>query len=77
MKFVVDSTQPLFAFLRFADQDKVSTLSEVLLEYRNLKTEYERVFHGKEGEFQRYMSVIDARMHDVTHKAYINAGIVS
>jgi hypothetical protein len=33
LKYVVDATEPLFGFLRFADEDKKGTLSKVLLQY--------------------------------------------
>ena len=74
VKFVVDSIQLLFAFLRFADEDKIGTLSEVLLRYNLVKSEYESIFSNNPAEYQRYMAVIDARMHDIANKTYINAG---
>jgi hypothetical protein len=38
---VVDATEPLFGFLRFADEDKKGTLSEVLLNL-SMKVEYKK-----------------------------------
>jgi hypothetical protein len=41
MQFVLKGVEPLYAFLRFADQDKIPNLSEVLLGYSMVKNEYE------------------------------------
>ena len=40
MKYVLDDVEPLYSFLRFADQDKVPTLGEVHVQYQNTKLTY-------------------------------------
>jgi hypothetical protein len=39
--FVLKGVEPLYAFLRFADQDNVPNLSEVLLRFSMVVNEYE------------------------------------
>jgi hypothetical protein len=41
MHFILKGVEPLYAFLRFADQDKVPNLSEVLLRFSMVENEYE------------------------------------
>ena len=75
LKRVVDSVQPLYAFLRFADQDKFPNFSEVLLRYHILKIEYESLFRDDRAKFNEYMDVVNRRMHDVANGTYMNAGM--
>jgi hypothetical protein len=41
MHFVLKGVEPLYVFMRFADQDKVSNLSKVLLKFSMVESEYE------------------------------------
>jgi hypothetical protein len=41
MHFILKGVEPVYAFLRFADQDKVPNLSEVLLRFSMVENEYE------------------------------------
>ncbi|XP_062179453.1 uncharacterized protein LOC133884089 [Phragmites australis] len=70
---VVDSVQPLYAFLRFADQDKVPTLSEVLLRYTIVKHEYESLYKNDRDSLDKYMAIVDRRMNDLANGTYMNA----
>ena len=74
LQTVVDSVQPLYGFLRFADQDKFPILSEVLLRYNILRHEYQSLFQNDQASYTKYMSVIDRRMHDVSNGTYMNGG---
>ena len=74
MDQVVKSVAPLYAFLRFADSDKVPNLSEVLLRFHILRKEYENLFHDEPRELSRYMSVIEPRMGDISNDSYVNGG---
>ena len=71
---IVDSVQPLYAFLRFADQDKVPTLSEVLLRYTIVKHEYESLYKNDRDSLDKYMAIVDRRMNDLANGTYMNAG---
>ncbi|XP_062197328.1 uncharacterized protein LOC133900228 [Phragmites australis] len=73
LKMVVDSVQPLYAFLRFADQDKVPTLSEVLLRYTIVKHEYESLYKNDRDSLDKYMAIVDRRMNDLANGTYMNA----
>ena len=77
MKRVVDSVQPLYAFLRFADQEKIPNFSEVLLRYHILRQEYDALFHDDTTSFNEYMEIVDSRMHDVSNETYMNAGKIN
>ena len=76
MKRVVDSVQPLYVFLRFADQDRVPNISEVLMRYYILRSEYESLFRDDRAMFNEYMEVVNRRMHDVSNGTYMNAGMI-
>ena len=52
MKYVLDDVEPLYSFLRFADQDKVPTLGEVHVQYQNTKLTYSIMnLYGYVGNF--------------------------
>jgi hypothetical protein len=74
LKRVVDSVQPLYIFLRFADQDGKPNFSDVLMRYHILKGEYDALFHDDRASFNKYMAVVDRRMHDIANGTYMNAG---
>jgi hypothetical protein len=41
MQFVLNGEEPLYIFLRFADQDKVTNLNEVFLRFSMMESEYQ------------------------------------
>jgi hypothetical protein len=41
MQYVLDEVEPLYVFLRFADQEKSSTLGEVHMQRTNTKHIYQ------------------------------------
>ena len=75
LKIVVDSVQPLYAFLRFADSDKSPNFSEVLLRYHMVKMEYETLFKDDRVSYDKYMEVVNRRMHTFSNDTYFNAGM--
>jgi hypothetical protein len=58
MHFVLKGVEPLYAFLHFADQDKVPNLSEVLLGFSMVENEYESLLQGYPTDLRRYLDVI-------------------
>eukprot|EP00267_Zea_mays_P045107 XP_020397349.1 uncharacterized protein LOC109941222 [Zea mays] len=56
MQYVLDEVEPLYVFLRFADQEKSPTLGEVLMQYTNTKHTYQSKF---ENDSARYRIVGD------------------
>jgi hypothetical protein len=58
MHFVLKGVKPLYAFLRFADQDKVPNLSEVFLRLSMVENEYESLIQRYSTDLRRYLDVI-------------------
>jgi hypothetical protein len=63
----------MYAFLRFADQDKVSNLSEVLLRFSMVESEYECLLQAYPTNLRRYLDVIRPRARDIQSHTYVNA----
>jgi hypothetical protein len=74
LKRIVDSVQPLYAFLRFADQERIPNFNDVLFRYHILRQEYDALFHDDRTSFNQYMKIVNKRMHDITNDTYTNAG---
>jgi hypothetical protein len=74
LKRIVESVQPLYAFLRFADQERIPNLSEVLFRYHILRQDYDALFHDDRTLFDQYIEIVNKRMHDVANDTYMNAG---
>jgi hypothetical protein len=70
----VESVQPMYAFLRFMDQERIPNFSEVLLRYHILRQEYDALFHDDRTSFDQYIEVVNKRMHDITNDTYMNVG---
>jgi hypothetical protein len=70
----VDCVQLLYAFLRFADRERIPNFSDILFRYHILRQEYAALFHDDRTSFDQYMEIVNKRMHDVTNDAYMNAG---
>jgi hypothetical protein len=74
MHFVLKGVEPLYVFLRFADQDKVPNLSEILLRFSMVESEYEGLLQAYPTNLRRYMDVIHPRARDIQSRTYVNAG---
>jgi hypothetical protein len=74
MEYVLKGVEPLYAFLRFADQDKVPNMSEVLLRFNICIGEYESLLHDYPNDLEQYMRVFKTRMEDVANSTFVNAG---
>jgi hypothetical protein len=74
LKRIVESVQPLYAFLRFVDQERIPNLSEVLFRYHILRQEYDALFHDDRTSFDQYIEIVNKRMYDVANDTYMNAG---
>jgi hypothetical protein len=73
MEYVLKGMEPLYVFLRFADQDKVSNMSEVLLRFNMCIGEYESLLYDYPNDIEQYMRVIKARIGDVVNSIFVNA----
>jgi hypothetical protein len=74
LKRIVKSVQPLYAFLRFTDQERIPNFSEVLFRYHILRQEYDALFHDDRTLFDQYIEIINKRMYDIANGTYMNAG---
>jgi hypothetical protein len=74
LKRIVESIQPLHAFLRFTNQERISNSSEVLFKYHILRQEYDALFHDDRTSFDQYIETVNKRIHDIINDTYMNAG---
>jgi hypothetical protein len=74
MQYVLKGVGPLYAFLHFADQDKIPNMSEVLLQFNVCIGEYESLLHDYPNVLEQYMRVIKPRMGDVSNSTFVNVG---
>jgi hypothetical protein len=70
----VDCVQPLYAFLRFADQERIPNFSDILFRYHILRQEYDALFHDDMTSFDQYIEIVNKKMHDIANNIYMNAG---
>jgi hypothetical protein len=77
LKRIVESVQPLYAFLRFVDQEMIPNFSEVLFRYHILRQECDALFHDDRTSFGQYIEIVNKRMHDITNDTYMNAGKIN
>ena len=74
MKYVLDDVEPLYSFLRFADQDKVPTLGEVHVQYQNTKLTYTaNLSQTNLVRLEQIIDIIDSRMCNVMLGTYVQA----
>jgi hypothetical protein len=69
----VEGVEPLYAFLHFADQDKVPNMSEILLRFNMCIGEYKSLLHDYPNDLKQYMRVIKPRMGGVSNSTFVNA----
>jgi hypothetical protein len=74
MHFVLREVEPLYSFLHFADQDNVPNLSEVLLRFSMVESEYESLLQAYPTDLRRYLDVIHPRVCAIQSHMYVNAG---
>jgi hypothetical protein len=73
MRYVLKGVELLYDFLRFVDQDKISNMSEVLLQFNMCIDGYESILRDYPNDLEQYMRVIKPRMGDVSNTTFINA----
>jgi hypothetical protein len=74
LKRIVEYVQPLYAFLRFTDQERIPNFSEVLFMHHILRREYDTLFYDDRTLFDRYIEIVNKRMHDIVNDTYMNVG---
>jgi hypothetical protein len=76
MEFVLKGVELLYAFLHYADQDKVPNLSEVIMRFSMVENEYESLLQGYPTDLRKYLDVIRPHARDVQTGSYVNVGTV-
>jgi hypothetical protein len=71
---VLKRVEHLYAFLHFADQDKIPNMSEILLLFNMCIGEYESLLCDYPSDLEQYMGVIKPRMGDISNSTFVNAG---
>jgi hypothetical protein len=74
LKRIMESVQPLYTFLCFTHQKMIPNFSEVLFMYHILRQKYDTLFHDDRTSFEKYIEIVNKRMHDIANDTYMNAG---
>ena len=64
MKYIINTVQPIYKFLRFADQDKRPNMCEVVMAYQTMKQELRSFFGTNVSTLKEYIQVVDERLGD-------------
>ena len=74
LKYIIDTVQPIYKFIRFVDQDKRPNMREVMMAYQNTRQELESFFGNNISTRTEYVKVLEGRMHDVFIGTYVGPG---
>ena len=74
LKYVIDTVQAIYKFLRFADQDKRPNMCEVVMSYQNTRQELQSFFGNNVSTRDEYLKVMDDRMRDLFIGTYVGPG---
>ena len=74
LKYIINTVQPVYKLLRFADQDKKPNLCDVVYAFQTCKNELESFFRRNVSTWNEYRQILDARIRDVYHGTYVGAG---
>jgi hypothetical protein len=72
IQYVLKGVEPLYAFLHFANKDKISNMSDILLWFHMCTSEYESLLRDYPTDLEQYMRVIKLRMGDVSNSTFVN-----
>ena len=71
MKYIIDTVQPIYKFLRFADQYKRPNMCEVVMAYQTMKHELRSFFGTNVSTLKKYFQVVDERLGDLFIGTYV------
>src|SRR6185437_6174189 len=74
LKYIIDTVQSIYKFLRFADQDKKPNMCEVVMAYQTMKQELKSFFGTNVSTLKEYVEVVDERLDDVFIGTYVGPG---
>lgn len=78
MKYIIDTVQPVYRLLRFADQDKRPNLCELVVNYQTMRNEMESFFSNNPSTWREYNAILNARIRDTyDDSTYVGAGMTS
>ena len=70
----IDTVQPIYKFLRFADQDKKPNICKVVMAYQTMKQELRSFFGTNVSTLKEYIEVVDESLGDVFIGTYVGPG---
>ena len=76
LAYIIGTVQPIYKFLRFADQDKRPNMADVVYQYQNCKQELESFFGRNKHTWREYKTIMDKRISDVYYETYVGAGMI-
>ena len=74
LKYIIDTVQPIYKFLHFADQDKRLNMCEIVMAYQTMKRELRFFFGTNVSTLKEYLEVVDERLGDVFIGTYVGPG---
>ena len=74
MKYIIDTVQTIYKFLRFADQDKRPNMCEIVMAYQTMKRGLRSFFGTNVSTLKEYLEVVDERLGDVFIGTYVGPG---
>ena len=74
LKYIIDTVQPIYKFLRFADQDKRPNMCEIVMAYQTMKREMRSFFGTNISTLKEYLEVVDERLGDAFIGTYVGPG---
>ena len=74
LKYIIDIVQPIYKFLRFADQDKRPNMCELVMAYQTTRRELQSFFGTNVSTLTEYLNVVDGRLRDVFIGMYVGPG---
>ena len=74
LKYIIDTVQPIYKFLRFADQDKHPNMCELVMAYQTTRRELQSFFGTNVSTLTEYLNLVDSRLRDVFIGTYVGPG---
>ena len=74
LKYIIDTVQLIYKFLRFANQDKRPNMCELVMAYQTTRWELESFFGTNVSTLTKYLNVVDSRLRDVFIGTYVCPG---
>jgi hypothetical protein len=73
LKYIIDTVQPVYKLLRFADRENKQNMCEVVYQYQLRKHEMKSFFGHNVSKWNEYRQILDRRIHGVYIETYVGA----